>query len=761
MDPLTILTTASTLSSMLNALDRTIANTTEVRGQWQDADLTVLLLENQLATLRTALGQIKDWIDGFSSSPVGFPELHSQLVMDLDRCLICCRLLIANVDSDVSQIHQGTVGKNMPNKFARLMRVRNLKKSQPMIQQQTTALMFLLGAFNSAAISQQKELLDQPQTKRALQAIEEDTSALFAPRYSDPSIMSSSPSSSTMVTSPGFPNTPRPSLKSDFSNGPVVSRIYETWIQNSTEAAPPYQPPTDPNWQQPLADVKEHPVQNGESSAIAANTNGVAGNGARYSGTLSPRLNGSNFVAETIPEQVEVEPNDKFIHFPPEDEGKIVVEPVETQEKFITSPTASPENTNEKYYVNGGTPVSLESNDKFPDDASESPFTPTSSRPGSWLAPARSNSVMSAKSKWKLLRKRREKSEDQKRSLAIDSALKEDYRKERQQQQYKALLFGSDSRLHILTAAKMLDKSKSYTSQELYDYRIMILKLVRKFTHKLIREMRQQQVNTHARYLWAYVEVLESYYTGGINDIDTGLPDELDERFYSALENILQDPHIASMVKPSPSATLAKELKDLSWPRAAEYFFSSLRRITMPDYVPTGMDIIYATTFASTTGGITKTDIRERELGVDFLDIGGLTGKWKKWIHQFEEARFVVFVVDLEEYDKPDVMRDTMELLNAVVNSQWFAAASIILLLNVPPLWTVRNTANPRDNVNIPKAADEVLKGFQARNLERLFISPCSMTVDGGGEAAMQYILSAVKEAILIKALTTVDDTTS
>ncbi|KAK8023741.1 hypothetical protein PG993_011807 [Apiospora rasikravindrae] len=756
MDPLTILTTASTLSSMLNALDRTISNTTEVRGHWQDADLTVLLLENQLATLRTALGQIKDWIDGFSASPVGFPELHSQLVMDLDRCLICCRLLIANVDSDVTQIHQNTVvSKNMPNKLLRLMRTRNLKKSQPMIQQQTTALMFLLGAFNAAAISQQKELLDQPQTKRALQAIEEDTSALFAPRYSDPNMSASSPSSSTAMTSPGFANTPRPSLKSDFSNGPVVSRIYETWIQNSTEAAPPYQPPTDPNWQRSLGDVKEHhPVQNGESSAVAGRANGRSSRGGRYS-VLSPVINGDKFVAEPIPEQVQVEPNDKFILFPrDEDDGKIVVDSVETQEKFITTPT----DTNEKYFVNA-TPTSLESSDRFTDDMSESPFTPTSSRPGSWLAPARSNSVMSAKSKWKLLRKRREKSEDQKRSLAIDSALKEDYRKERQQQQYKALLFGSDSRLHILTAAKMLDKSKSYTSQELYDYRTQILKLVRRYTHKLIREMRQQQVNTHARYLWAYVEVLESYYNGGINDVDTGLPDELDERFYSALENILQDPHIASMVKPSPSATIAKEPKDSSWPRAAEYFFSSLRRITMPTYVPTGMDIIYATTFASTTGGITKTDIRERELGVDFLDIGGLTGKWKKWIHQFEEARFVVFVVDLEEYDKPEVMRDTMELLNAVVNSQWFAAASIILLLNVPPLWTVRNTANPRDNVNIPKAADEVLKGFQARNLERLFISPCSMTVDGGGEAAMQYILSAVKEAILIKALTTVDDT--
>ncbi|KAK8102413.1 hypothetical protein PG984_015559 [Apiospora sp. TS-2023a] len=717
---------------MLNALDRTISNTTEVRGHWQDADLTVLLLENQLATLRTALGQIKDWIDGFSASPVGFPELHSQLVMDLDRCLICCRLLIANVDSDVSQIHQNTFNKNMPNKLTRLMRTRNLKKSQPMIQQQTTALMFLLGAFNAAAISQQKELLDQPQTKRALQAIEEDTSALFRPRYSDPNVSASSPSSSTMVTSPRLANVPGPSLKSDFSNGPVVSRIYETWIQNSTEAAPPYQPPADPSWQRRLADVKEdHPVQNGESSSVASRVNGNSAIGGRYS-VLSPVINGDKFIAEPIPEQVQVEPNDKFILFPrDEDDGKIVVDPVETQEKFITSPTED----NEKYFV-GATPTSMESSDRFTDDT-VSPFTPTSSRPGSWLAPARSNSVMSAKSKWKLLRKRREKSEDQKRSLAIDSALKEDYRKERQQQQYKALLFGSDSRLHILTAAKMLDKTKSYTSQELYDYRTMILKLVRKFTHKLIREMRQQQVNTHARYLWAYVEVLESYYNGGINDVDTGLPDELDERFYSALENILQDPHIASMVKPSPSATLAKEPKDTSWPRAAEYFFSSLRRITMPAYVPTGMDIIYATTFASTTGGITKTDIRERELGVDFLDIGGLTGKWKKWIHQFEEARFVVFVVDLEEYDKPEVMRDTMELLNAVVNSQWFAAASIILLLN---------------------AADEVLKGFQARNLERLFISPCSMTVDGGGEAAMQYILSAVKEAILIKALTTVDD---
>ena len=134
------------LSDLIAALTETISNIRQLQRQWRDIDLTVLSLEIQLLALRTALSQIQEGME--QSSQFGLPELNHQLVMDLGRCIACCRLLITKVNTDVAELEQTTGGKSS-NKSVRLSKTSNLKETQAMIQQQTTALTLYLTVCNS------------------------------------------------------------------------------------------------------------------------------------------------------------------------------------------------------------------------------------------------------------------------------------------------------------------------------------------------------------------------------------------------------------------------------------------------------------------------------------------------------------------------------------------------------------------------------------------------------------------------------------
>lgn len=178
MDSITILTTASTLSALLKALSKTLASTAELRRQWGNDDLTTLSLENQLLTLRGALSQTMHWIEQALASGLGLPNLHHQLVLGLDRCIACCRLLLVKIDADMLQLQRPSAGQKTniskfllkmrnattdldgmrlqdvppnqrPSKIMLALKTRHLKKLQPMIQQQTTALTLILTACNT------------------------------------------------------------------------------------------------------------------------------------------------------------------------------------------------------------------------------------------------------------------------------------------------------------------------------------------------------------------------------------------------------------------------------------------------------------------------------------------------------------------------------------------------------------------------------------------------------------------------------------
>lgn len=143
-DPISILGTVGALANIIDVVAKTISTIAELHSQWQDADLAVLNLESQLAALKTALWKIKAWTESSSEDP------HHQMVMDLDRCVICCRTLINKIDGEVSQFQMTPENRlDVASKFRLLMKSKDFENVQRMIQQQTGALTLLFTASNS------------------------------------------------------------------------------------------------------------------------------------------------------------------------------------------------------------------------------------------------------------------------------------------------------------------------------------------------------------------------------------------------------------------------------------------------------------------------------------------------------------------------------------------------------------------------------------------------------------------------------------
>ncbi len=63
---------------------------------------------------------------------------------------------------------------------------------------------------------------------------------------------------------------------------------------------------------------------------------------------------------------------------------------------------------------------------------------------------------------------------------------------------------------------------------------------------------------------------------------------------------------------------------------SATYFFSNIRKIGAPDYVPDESDVLRART---KTTGISETRFNMGQLSIHMFDVGGQRSERKKWIH--------------------------------------------------------------------------------------------------------------------------------
>jgi GTPase SAR1 family protein len=107
------------------------------------------------------------------------------------------------------------------------------------------------------------------------------------------------------------------------------------------------------------------------------------------------------------------------------------------------------------------------------------------------------------------------------------------------------------------------------------------------------------------------------------------------------------------------------------------------------------------------TQGIVGTKFTIGETVFCLTELGGARNERRKWIHIFEDVSALIYVVNMSDYDmkmekkvnKPkqggtlkdeavvetttvNRMHECLKLFNSIINNQWFANTTVILLLN-------------------------------------------------------------------------------
>ncbi|KAM7219795.1 hypothetical protein V8F06_004829 [Rhypophila decipiens] len=189
-DPISILGTAGAVANIIDVLGKIITTFAELRSQWQEADLTVLALEN--------------------------------------RCVVCCRLLIGRIDVELSQFQTTAENRlDVASKFRLLLKTKEFEHIQQMIGKQTAAMTLLLTACNTTMLSKQKGLLEDSQTRRVFKTMQDDTASLLVHRDVDSLLTGTA----TSITSS------KRSIIFDFDSTLFTSRIYQRWIRGSVKKA--------------------------------------------------------------------------------------------------------------------------------------------------------------------------------------------------------------------------------------------------------------------------------------------------------------------------------------------------------------------------------------------------------------------------------------------------------------------------------------------------------------------------------------------
>ncbi|PVI03867.1 hypothetical protein DM02DRAFT_625395 [Periconia macrospinosa] len=215
-DPLTIIGSAGAICNIVDVLGKTISNLNDLRSRWENSDIILLGLTSQLVSLRAALEKIQVW------NASDEPHAHHQLVMDLDVSISCCKLLLTKLDDFVTSLNQpASKPLDMTGKAKVVFGISRLDEIQKLLERQTNALVLLLTACNCETLSQQKQLLERPKSRKTLKRAKTDTVSLIVHRDT----------SSYMTKWTG--SLSKISRVFDFDNIVFSTRVYECIIRQS------------------------------------------------------------------------------------------------------------------------------------------------------------------------------------------------------------------------------------------------------------------------------------------------------------------------------------------------------------------------------------------------------------------------------------------------------------------------------------------------------------------------------------------------
>ncbi|TKR94060.1 hypothetical protein L596_008403 [Steinernema carpocapsae] len=194
---------------------------------------------------------------------------------------------------------------------------------------------------------------------------------------------------------------------------------------------------------------------------------------------------------------------------------------------------------------------------------------------------------------------------------------------------------------------------------------------------------------------------------------------------------------------------------------SAKYYLSDLRRLAVPDYLPTEQDILRVRV---PTTGIIEYPFDLEQIIFRMVDVGGQRSERRKWIHCFENVTSIMFLVALSEYDQVLVecdnenrMEESKALFRTIITYPWFTNSSVILFLNKKDLleekilyshladYFPEYDGPPRDAI---AAREFILKMFVDLNpdADKIIYSHFTCATDTEN---IRFVFAAVKDTIL------------
>ncbi len=147
MDPASIVGLISASGTIVSAITLTVKGLSDIRGKYAGADLRIRLLIGQLSTVKSALNQIRDWVEyNLVDSPTQ-AELVEGLNVSLDGCKAAMDVLAEEVTGLVGDASPGSrLNPTFRTRAKYVWNESSMKDHQDRLHAQVAALQLLLQA---------------------------------------------------------------------------------------------------------------------------------------------------------------------------------------------------------------------------------------------------------------------------------------------------------------------------------------------------------------------------------------------------------------------------------------------------------------------------------------------------------------------------------------------------------------------------------------------------------------------------------------
>ncbi|KAL9092973.1 MAG: hypothetical protein Q9159_000597 [Coniocarpon cinnabarinum] len=171
MDPISAFGLAANALEIGGALTRVIGSVRELRSRYKRANLTLVLLEHQLSTLKEALDQMGQWAE---------PTCSAQLRQKSEHAVQAIQTIVILLDERMQAIPTDNDGSlKLSGKLTFLRCHAELRELQDQLNSQIMSLTILVYAYTCGSIPEQQAVMNDEINRQVLQDAEDDASSLI------------------------------------------------------------------------------------------------------------------------------------------------------------------------------------------------------------------------------------------------------------------------------------------------------------------------------------------------------------------------------------------------------------------------------------------------------------------------------------------------------------------------------------------------------------------------------------------------------